>query len=114
MIFQVPNDFLGESSQCPLHDVNMSSVPDFLTSIGLPMYIKPLMKDGGYRSIHSIKDMPEADWRRHGINNADHLTRINKARELLAFKFGIKSKKLCSVDNDRNVGTPITELRDKV
>ena len=81
-------------------DVSCSSLADFLTSVGLPMYLQTLIKSD-VRNLDKVREMGELDWRKCGITDPRHLRRLTAATDILKLKRHAPIRKL-------------SEVRDKV
>lgn len=88
-----------------MHDVSANSLQDFLTSIGMPMYMD-IMLSQDLRTLDIIQDMEEGEWRQCGITDPRHLRRLVNAVEILR----IKLEALGRTNTLRNV----SHIRDKV
>ncbi len=109
ILFQVPNDFLGDSCKTISFDVDITSPEDYLISIGLPQYYAVLTSHD--LDLEALVDMQESDWRSLGVTDPRHLRRLLQGSENLRVR-------LCTSSLDKQRHLPrvikLSEVRDKV
>lgn len=63
-----------------------TSISDWLTSLGLPMYIQPFFAKG-WDELHILVNMEEEDLRTCGVEDPKHLRRLHTALEKLQITY---------------------------
>ncbi|CAH1799687.1 unnamed protein product [Owenia fusiformis] len=92
----VPNDFLADSCNSSDIEVSTVSIHDFLTSIGLPMYLELLVRNN-YMTLSGVLSMTEENFRNCGVNDPRHLRRLLNAVDLVQHHRAVHNGDLASL-----------------
>lgn len=74
-VAQIPSGGLTELCRRPQPSANISSVSDWLTSIGLPMYASSLAA-AGVHTLSGVTWLTESGAREAGVRDERHLRRL--------------------------------------
>ena len=91
-VLQVHNDTLGELIQSRDHPIDTTSLPDFLTSLGMPMYLEKLISSD-ITTLPQLHHTSAAQLQQAGIQNEAHLHRFLTAMEITRSKGSRKAQK---------------------
>lgn len=85
-VTQIPSGGLTEMCRKPLTSGNISTVPDWLTSIGLPMYATSLAA-AGIDTLSRVALLTESSVREAGVRDQRHARRlVSEARSVSAHR----------------------------
>lgn len=93
---QIQNEVLSESCKSAC-DLQISSIHNFLISIGLPMYQRPLT-EGGVGTLEQLLKLKDAEIEQITGADSRHLRRIAHALEWVQLKLGSPGQggRICS------------------
>ncbi|XP_071818648.1 SAM and SH3 domain-containing protein 1-like isoform X3 [Apostichopus japonicus] len=76
------SDHLSREAEQLVYEGRGTSISDWLTSLGLPMYIQPFFAKG-WDELHILVNMEEEDLQTCGVSDPKHLRRLQTALEHL-------------------------------
>lgn len=80
------SDHLSREAEMLVYEGKGTSISDWLTSLGLPMYIQPFFAKG-WDELHILVNMEEEDLRTCGVEDPKHLRRLHTALEKLQITY---------------------------
>ncbi|KAG8445147.1 hypothetical protein GDO86_000207 [Hymenochirus boettgeri] len=78
----IPSGGLTEICRKPTSPVLISSVSDWLVSIGLPMYVRPLA-EAGFTTLSKVPDLSQTHLQKAGITEERHINKLLHATRLI-------------------------------
>lgn len=79
---QIPSGGLMDMCRKPMSPVHLSSISDWLVSIGMPMY-KDLLLAAGYDTLDHLSALTESAVRKTGLQEERHIRRLLSEARLI-------------------------------